>query len=396
MTHDPAGDTITCLICGSGLLTPVAKPASVQKGVTSDCKEWPGSGALLVCESCGHVQKNVDGEWQRNASAIYAAYNIYHLSAGAEQVVFQGAEPIARSARLLGLLQTQLDLPQKGHLLDVGCGNGAMLRSASQILPQWELAGHELNDTFRAEVEGIPNVTRFYSGALAEIQETYELITLLHVLEHVIDAVEFVQQLRKRLVPGGHIVIEVPYFPENPFDLVVADHCSHFIPETLTHLAQRAGMEVVMATTSWLPKENSIILRDPISDSKSEPVSNNYTLTLRTIKADVSWLGNLVEQALTIGPSTEIGIFGTALGGTWLGGTLGPDRFGFFVDEDSQRVGKLHLGKTVMRPADVPAGKIVLLALPPPMAQRTYHRLHRDFPSVDFILPPALQVEPPR
>jgi hypothetical protein len=71
-------------------------------GVTSDCKPWPRAGLLAVCEVCGHVQKQIDDLWLLEVEKIYNRYEMYSLSNGAEQVVFDGPTPVSRTSKLLG------------------------------------------------------------------------------------------------------------------------------------------------------------------------------------------------------------------------------------------------------------------------------------------------------
>ena len=49
----------------------------------------------------------------------------------------------------------------------------------------------------------------------------------------------------------------------------------------------------------------------------------------------------------------EFGIFGTSVAATWLASGLG-DAVKFLVDEDPVRDGRLHLGRPIPRPEQVP------------------------------------------
>ena len=48
------------------------------------------------------------------------------------------------------------------------------------------------------------------------------------------------------------------------------------------------------------------------------------------------WLGTIVDEAKAC---AGIGVFGTAIAGTWLA-SMASESVGFFVDEDRQRTGK--------------------------------------------------------
>ncbi|MCA1558154.1 MAG: methyltransferase, partial [Acidobacteria bacterium] len=144
----------SCHVCASPGLRVVEGFDSLCR-VTSDCKPWSRGGHLAVCAACGSVQKVINQEWLSEIEKIYGDYSIYHQSDGVEQAVFDSGSGEAglRSTRLLEALKSHVDLPEEGRMLDVGCGKGAMLRAFSRFAPQWNLAGAELSDKTRREVE---------------------------------------------------------------------------------------------------------------------------------------------------------------------------------------------------------------------------------------------------
>ena len=377
-----------CLLCSSEALFRVAQSADLQ-GVTSDCKPWPRSGSIFVCEHCGHVQKRTDADWRCDAAEIYADYDVYHLSGGAEQVVFQGPSPAARSVWLLERLRQHVAIPERGYLLDVGCGNGTLLRSFGRSYPQWVLAGAEQNDRFREEVERIPGIENFYSGPLDGVDHMFNLITLLHVLEHVPKPVRLLKQLHRKLAPNGLMLAQVPNLLENAIDLVVADHCSHFVPETLVALAERTGFEAVAMATNWVPKEISLVLRAAASRHSNRSTQKNAGELFTVTQNGVAWLERVVSHAREVASGCNFGMFGTAIAGTWLAGVLGAV-VRFFVDEDPLRAGKTHLGRQVLQPADAPNGSCVYLALPPLLAREVHERLQLSHPRLKFVVPPDM------
>ena len=147
-----------CHVCGQRSLDEVAGFRTFHR-VTSDGRPWPAGGRLHVCTACGCVQKTADETWSREAASIYADYKIYHAAEGAEQAVFSSSgQTMPRSARLVRGLRALVPLPPAGRLLDIGCGNGALLRTFSQAEPQWSLVGTELDSRHRQAVEAIDRV----------------------------------------------------------------------------------------------------------------------------------------------------------------------------------------------------------------------------------------------
>lgn len=354
-------------------------------GVTSDCKPWPDAGEIAVCTGCGHVQKLASKAWRQVCAAIYADYDLYHQSGGVEQVLFgPDAAARTRSSLVLTALARRLRLPEVGHLLDVGCGNGATLKAAHDVLPQWGLTGAEQNDRLRERVLSLPGVEAFCSGPLESLRTTFDVISVVHVLEHVSQPVAFLSQLRRMLRPEGAVLIQVPDLPGNPFDLLIADHCSHFTAATLVALVEMAGFQVEAIGDAVIPKELTLIGR-PALKGKALPTRRESGLELGSRSLD--WLRQVLAAARGYSSQPPFGLFGTAIAGTWLGGVLG-DRVDFFVDEDRLRQGRYHLGRPILMPDEVPDGHSVYMALPVEIAGPVYNRLQLARPSVHYVLPP--------
>ena len=131
--------------------------------VTSDCRPWLKGGKLGVCRSCGFVQKSIDTSFHEVSQAIYDSYDVYHQSQGQEQRTFEpeDGKSYCRSELLLTKVSEQFDLPSEGCLLDIGCGNGNLLRSFSKLHPSWTLSGLEFDKNNKQVVEQIRNVKAF-------------------------------------------------------------------------------------------------------------------------------------------------------------------------------------------------------------------------------------------
>ncbi|MBI5569135.1 MAG: class I SAM-dependent methyltransferase [Desulfomonile tiedjei] len=357
------------------------------------------------------MQTAVTIQWHQDVKAIYDQYDMYLLSGGVEQQVLWGSPSIDRSARILSRLQEEVRIPKEGRLLDAGCGNGSLLRISSRVFPQWRLTGLEQNDRWRGEVEEIPGVERFHCESIEALQGPFDLITLIHTLEHVCDPVPFLEKLARKLAPDGLLLVQVPDLRENPFDLVVADHCSHFLTESLVGLMKAAGLDVVLTATDWVPKEISVVsrawpVRGQSEDGKpagsatsavpqsvridARPLSNlpsQVVVARAVVKSSSDYLLEMAAHARQVSAGGSFGIFGTAIAGTWLAGTVGP-AVQFFVDEDLFRINQTHLNKPVLSVEDAPVNSSVYLALPPRLARSVHERLKKAQRSFELVLPP--------
>jgi SAM-dependent methyltransferase len=374
-----------CHVCGAGDPAPVPGYETLGR-VTSDCKPWPAGGRLCVCEVCGCVQKAIDATWRLEAERIYADYTLYYQGGGAEQSVFEAASGVAapRSARLLQRLQEDFQLAHTGRLLDVGCGNGAFLRAFSDLAPGWRLAATELSARSRHLVEAIPHFDNLYIGPIHSVPGTFDVVSLIHVLEHIPAPGGILEEVCGTLGPGGLLVIQVPDYSQNPFDLLVADHATHFTPETAGELVRSCGYEALALAADWIPKEISVVARgEGRPDARRHPRPRG---DLGRATAAVAWLRTVASRARELASRGSFGLFGTSIAAMWLLGILG-DQVQFFVDEDPRRVGKILRGRPVHHPSSVPAGSHVLLALPPRLAESVGRRIAS--PAASFHPPPA-------
>jgi 2-polyprenyl-3-methyl-5-hydroxy-6-metoxy-1,4-benzoquinol methylase len=328
-----------------------------------------------------------DAIWQAEVEKIYGEYSIYHQSEGAEQAVFDqsSGHSSTRSARLLERLNSYAEFSMTGRLLDIGCGNGALLRTFGGSAGLWSLAGTELNNKNKKVVENINGVEALYTDRPDQVPGTFDIITMVHVLEHVLTPLGFIAALREKLEPGGLLVFEVPDYSQNPFDLLIEDHCTHFSALTLPQLIRQQGYEVLVTTTEWVPKELTVVARKAgrQTDDAFELAKAD---SLDIAVSSVQWLKAVLSAARQLSETNNFGVFGTSIAATWLFGEL-EESIKFFVDEDPNRIGRTFMGRPVYHPQQVPQESNVFVALPPKFAEGVRQRVAR--PGVTFNLPPS-------
>lgn len=384
----PTPPTFACRICGHSDLYEFEGFRTLPR-VTSDCKGFPAGGRLTACLACGAVQKRTDRIWQEEADRIYSNYQPYFQSGGVEQAVFDAAigQPRKRSHVVLERLAAARQLGPSGGIIDVGCGNGVLLKAFAEMRPGWRLHGHELNTLHQVELERIPGFARFHTGPLGDLPNGFDVITMMHALEHFTDPLEALATLKPKLSPGGCLFVEVPNAEVTPFDLLIADHVSHFTRAHLAALASRAGLHVTVAADDWVTKELSLVA---INDGKPStlPDAASPGATIARVRHQLDWLSNVVEGAKAAAASgKQFGIFGSSVAAMWLFGIVG-DSVAFFVDEDPSRDGANFHGRPILRPEAVEAGSIVYMTLIPRVAEAVANRLQR--PGVVYCTPPVV------
>lgn len=351
--------------------------------VTSDCKPWKSGGQLGRCCQCGLVQSPVTDQWLSEISSIYREYEIYHQASGQEQGVFSpGGERQSRSQLLMQKLLSSQTFGETGRLLDIGCGNGSFLRVCSQSLPGWNLAGTETGVKHKSDVEAIPRVERLYTSDISDIPGQFDFISLIHVLEHIPGPATFLARTAQLLRPAGQLLVQVPDALENPFSLLIADHCSHFSPASLMAVVSRACFEIELIRTDWVPKEITLLARKRQNSSAvgEEKVSHESMQVFQ----NHLWLKQVLREAEEAARAGMFGIFGTSIAGTWLGSQLS-EHVSFFVDEDPSRTSLF--GKPIVHPKDAQPGSVVFLAFPARIGRPIAERLEALRADVTWLVP---------
>jgi len=139
---------------------------------------------------------------------------------------------------------------KKGKLLDIGCGTGYFLQTCKEN--GWTVEGMEPDNTARSHAE--QNTKQKIHTNLFSISEnnTYNTITLWHVLEHVHKLNESIQHIHKLLVSNGILIIAVPninsydsiYYGNDWAALDVPRHLYHFKKENMDNLLTKHGFTI--------------------------------------------------------------------------------------------------------------------------------------------------------
>ncbi len=370
---------VYCQICSSNKLHKIEAYPSLER-VTSDSQPRKNGGEIAVCEACGCVQKYADERWRLEVDEIYDNYSLYHQSLGSEQAIFDSVTGSyrSRSEILLSKLNSALSFSEVENVLDVGCGSGATLNVYSNFHSSWVLSGFELDASkYREKLNRIAGFTEIYDHNNSPPEGEFSFISSIHSLEHIVNPLNFLINLKRCFSDGAHLFIQVPDYDTNPFDLLIVDHCTHYTGPVLARLIEMAGYRVQLASAGWIKKELSLIAEINSSDEMTrgkKNISEELFLSIvKKVENDVNWLKRLYSLALSKSKSYGIAIFGTSIAGTWLAGAL-QDRVKYFVDEDPTRVGTEYRGLPVYHPTMLPDTTAVFIPLIPEIAHNIINR----------------------
>lgn len=224
LRHDVERNVFRCQSCSLIFLDPKLIDADTFYGVEYRNTYTPVIGEVL------------------NSRATYDMYKPFQM---------------ARVERLGSLINAD------ARVLDIGCSAGHFLSTIKPLVK--ECVGIEYNRENAAFVNGELGI-KVYTDPIEKTDltpETFDVITLYQMFEHVADPLPFLQTLARYLKPGGSLCIEVPNVDEalisiyrsQPFaDFSFREpHLFYYSPKTLPLMAKNAGL---VGTTRTIQRIN--------------------------------------------------------------------------------------------------------------------------------------------
>lgn len=218
-------DATECILCRRA-------GAFLYKGLEDRLFDAPGIWSLMECRPCGLCWLN-PRPLASETGKLYASYythQVSHQSGGLKRLIrsavlasaygyvrhdenalrgwmFSRIGPIRE---LVGGSVLWLHARERGKLLDVGCGNGAFLAHMRNL--GWEVAGVEPDPAAVQVAREVYDIDVF-CGTLEEApipEDSFDVVTMNHVLEHVPDPIMTLTTCRRVLRSGGKVVIVTP------------------------------------------------------------------------------------------------------------------------------------------------------------------------------------------
>ena len=148
--------------------------------------------------------------------------------------------------------------------MDLGCGRGVLLKAFQSL-------GHEVIGVERKDSPclGMPNVICSELDDIKLEAESFDIIVIWHVLEHLKEPAKTLADVSRLLKPKGSLFISVPNFGSNQatffkkhwFHLDLPRHLYHFNTRSLVNIFKQENLVISYKNTTSLERMKTDILR---------------------------------------------------------------------------------------------------------------------------------------
>ena len=165
---------------------------------------------------------------------------------------------------------------KKGNILDIGCGTGAFLNTMQKA--GWIITGLEPDENARLKAKELYGLrTKNLDTLFSLPSESFDAVTMWHVLEHVHDLHGYVNQIKNLVRPTGKLFIAVPnhtsydeeVYKESWAAYDVPRHLYHFSPQSMQELLSMHGFEIISKRPMWYDSFYVSMLSEKYRSGKS-------------------------------------------------------------------------------------------------------------------------------
>ena len=127
--------------------------------------------------------------------------------------------PAEKNRRLFEIVQ-RMELPLHGKAIDFGCGKGVLTNTLQQALPKgWEVYGSDISrNAVDTANQRYPQCNFFVAGDDDFQNQKFDLLFSHHVLEHVYDLPEILNQMEDSLAENATMLHILPCGNEGSFE----------------------------------------------------------------------------------------------------------------------------------------------------------------------------------
>ena len=163
---------------------------------------------------------------------------------------------LKQARKIIEFFRKHVDLKLIKNWLDVGAGLGSLVEEVSRY--DIDVSGLEPSKALASA--GIELGRDLIIGDLITLSnQKYDVVSLLDVVEHVANPMEFVTQIASKISPGGYLVLTTPdkgslaaQIMKNSWWHIRPAHVGYFDKSTISNLLETQGLKVlVWGRTTW-------------------------------------------------------------------------------------------------------------------------------------------------
>lgn len=331
--------------------------SSLPLSVRSDWLPLAEPSRVYQCSQCDHVFKlsTIKAKSQNQPT-----YHMFHNSPDIDKVQFETGYAATRSQMIYRYLQEFSYLAPSKLLLDFGCNRGAFL---SQLTGAGH-AGFDIDDQYRVNVNRLGYT--YYSPGDPPPSERFDVVTAIHVVEHLDNISRDLDYAIHALKPGGVLFVQVPDPAFQAIDFYVADHRSHFSESTLQNaVLTHKNLSGIGSPFRLVKGELSALFRK----SRGNPVTASAWLVEPSILSEGLRAGENTLQELSETPGPFY-IYGAGYLGSMIAYFLRKRSIAIFDDNVRLHGTTLH-GLPIISPVcEFRDNATIVIAVPPVSVQR--------------------------
>jgi SAM-dependent methyltransferase len=244
-------DPVDCDLCGSSRSTVLLSVPA--RSFTSDSRVVELPLKKLVCSECLLIRNGMVFSQEFLEMHYNIEYSLGIQAARSEPVFFTPEGRIPRSRMVFewmkqGLERAGIALESLKDVVEIGCGEGSLLRHFSAACRDGSARGLEMNTASvqLARAHGL----EVAQGTYSTLSGAHDLIYSFAVIEHVPSPSHYISFLKSHLRPDGYLLVAQPCQDNGNIDVFFCDHLHHFRSDHVRAYARKHGLYELYAANS--------------------------------------------------------------------------------------------------------------------------------------------------
>lgn len=259
-----------CLCCGASDLRPVLdlglQPPANSYVMSADEQVDVFPLGLNLCSVCWHAQLSycVDR---------HDIFDKYAYVSGTSTTL----------NRFFGWFSQSLAnaLNPGARVLELAANDGSLIREMQHAGLDCIGIDPAANIVEKAREAGLPIVCGYWPQASTRLEGTFDAIICMNVVAHVDEPLEFLLECRRKLSPGGVVLVQpsqARMFANGEFDTIYHEHLSFFNTKSMSKLATRAGLRLTEAFMVKVHGDSPVyVLRHEEEEEESLPLRDAFS-----------------------------------------------------------------------------------------------------------------------